>query len=346
MNTTERFLIAMTIIFTVPWLIWRLGRTDYFAPLVVVQIITGILLGPGILGKAFPDYYAFVFTPAVIQSLNGIAWWAVMLFVMIAGVELDLRKAWEHRRESGITAGLALGAPLLFGCAAAVALLAFDGWMGPRALTWQFVAGHRHGLRGHRAAHPDPAHGEARHPAPAHRPAHPALRQPRRHRHLGRAGADPDGLGAGRQAARLPARLCRRRLCFPPADAAPRRARPLVCRADLAGRLRLRRRLGRAALHGRRLPRRRHHRGRLVRPGTHGPAPPPRAAGHDAGLLPQHRPAHQLEPRRRGRLPRRRAAAGRLGRRQAARRAHRRPHPELGAGRSRHHRLAACRPRR
>ena len=58
MNTTELFLIAMTIIFTVPWLIWRLGRTDYFAPLVVVQIITGILLGPGILGKAFPDYTA------------------------------------------------------------------------------------------------------------------------------------------------------------------------------------------------------------------------------------------------------------------------------------------------
>ena len=141
MNTTELFLIAMTIIFTVPWLIWRLGRTDYFAPLVVVQIITGILLGPGILGKAFPDYYAFVFTPAVIQSLNGIAWWAVMLFVMIAGVELDLKKAWEHRRESGITAGFALGSPLLFGCAAAFALLAFDGWMGPRALTWQFVLG-------------------------------------------------------------------------------------------------------------------------------------------------------------------------------------------------------------
>jgi Kef-type K+ transport system membrane component KefB len=55
----------------------------------------------------------------VIQSLNGIAWWAVMLFVMIAGVELDLKKAWAHRRESGITAGLALGTPLLLGCAAA-----------------------------------------------------------------------------------------------------------------------------------------------------------------------------------------------------------------------------------
>lgn len=141
MNTSEIFLIAMAIIFTVPYLIWRLGKTDYFAPLVVVQIITGILLGPGILGKAFPDYYAFVFNPAVIQSLNGIAWWAVMLFVMIAGVELDLKKAWAHRRESGITAGLALGVPLLFGCAAATLMLGFDGWMGPKALTWQFVVG-------------------------------------------------------------------------------------------------------------------------------------------------------------------------------------------------------------
>jgi len=141
MNTTEIFLIAMSIIFTVPYLIWRLGKTDYFAPLVVVQILTGILLGPGILGKVFPDYYQFVFSAPVIQSLNGIAWWAVMLFVMIAGIELDLSKAWAHRRESSITAGLALGTPLVFGCAAALMLLGSSGWMGPKALTWQFVLG-------------------------------------------------------------------------------------------------------------------------------------------------------------------------------------------------------------
>lgn len=141
MNTTEVFLIALTIIFTVPWLIWRLGRTDYYAPLVVVQIIAGILLGPGVLGRFLPDYYGFVFTPAVIQSLNGIAWWAVMLFVMIAGIELDLAKAWVHRRESTLTAGLALGTPLLFGCAAAVLMLGSEGWVGPQAREWQFVLG-------------------------------------------------------------------------------------------------------------------------------------------------------------------------------------------------------------
>ena len=46
-----------------------------------------------------------------------------MLFVMIAGIELDLKKTWAYRRESSITAGLALGTPLLFGCIAAAVLL-------------------------------------------------------------------------------------------------------------------------------------------------------------------------------------------------------------------------------
>ena len=141
MHTTEIFLLAMTIIFTVHSLIWRVGRSAHYAPLVVVQILTGILLGPGILGKAFPEYYQFVFSAPVIQSLNGIAWGAVMLFVMIAGIELDLSKAWAHRRESSVTAGLALGTPLLFGCAAALLLLNGSSWMGPKALSWQFVLG-------------------------------------------------------------------------------------------------------------------------------------------------------------------------------------------------------------
>ncbi len=141
MSTTEIYLIALLIIFSVPYLIWRLGRTDYFAPLVVVQIITGILLGPGVLGAAFPEYYEFVFNPTVIQGLNGVAWWAVMVFVWIAGIELDLKQAWQHRKESGITAGLALGVPLILGSVAAIGMLMIPGWVGPNGQPWQFVLG-------------------------------------------------------------------------------------------------------------------------------------------------------------------------------------------------------------
>ena len=48
MTITELFLIAMLIIFTIPYLLWRLFKTDYYTPLVVVQIVAGILLGPGV----------------------------------------------------------------------------------------------------------------------------------------------------------------------------------------------------------------------------------------------------------------------------------------------------------
>jgi Kef-type K+ transport system membrane component KefB len=140
-TTMELFLIAMAIIFTAPYLIWRLGRTDYVAPLVVVQIIAGILLGPGVLGAVAPGYYQFVFTPEVITILNGLGAWAVMLFVLIAGIELDVRQAWSNRLESGITAGLALGVPLATGCVAAVGMLMFPGWIGEQGRSWQFVVG-------------------------------------------------------------------------------------------------------------------------------------------------------------------------------------------------------------
>ena len=141
MNLTEIYLIALTIIFAVPWLVWRVGRTDHWAPLVVVQIVGGILLGPGVLGAVFPEYYAFVFRPDVIIALNGVAWWAVMLFVFVAGIELDLSQAWKHRGETGVTAGLALGVPLLAGTLAAAIILQFPGWRGPNGAYWQALLG-------------------------------------------------------------------------------------------------------------------------------------------------------------------------------------------------------------
>jgi Kef-type K+ transport system membrane component KefB len=141
MTLTEVYLIALLIIFALPWLAWRLLRVDYWAPLVVVQIVGGILLGPGVLGAIFPDYYAFVFRPDVITALNGVAWWAVMLFVWVAGIELDLATAWKHRAETGITAGLALGVPLVMGALAALLLLQWPGWRGPEGQDWQVVLG-------------------------------------------------------------------------------------------------------------------------------------------------------------------------------------------------------------
>ncbi|NYE60196.1 Kef-type K+ transport system membrane component KefB [Duganella sp. 1224] len=141
MSTSEIYLLAMLLIFVVPFLFWRLLKTDYFAPLAIVQIIMGVVLGPGVVGALFPDYHKFIFNPDVIKTLSGVAQWGVMLFVMLAGIELDLKKVWQYRRESITTAGLSLGMPLLFGCGAALLLINYQGWIGAKAAPWQFTLG-------------------------------------------------------------------------------------------------------------------------------------------------------------------------------------------------------------
>lgn len=137
----ESLLLALTITFALPYLIWRLGHTEFYAPLVVVQIVTGIILGPGVLGALWKSYYEYVFTPTVIAILTGLGGWAVMLFVFFVGVEIDVERIWHHRRETTITAGMALGVPLLLGSVAGVGLILFPGWVGGKAQAWQFVVG-------------------------------------------------------------------------------------------------------------------------------------------------------------------------------------------------------------
>lgn len=138
---TEAFLIVMLLIFAVPWAIWRLFRTDRWAPLVVVQIVAGIALGPGALGALIPDLYGQVFRADVIATLQGIAWWAVALFVLFAGVELDLPEAWRHRRETMGTATLAILGPLATGIGAAMlAIYLVPELVGEAAAPWQGVA--------------------------------------------------------------------------------------------------------------------------------------------------------------------------------------------------------------
>lgn len=136
------FTLALVVIFALPYAVWRLGRTDYWAPLVVVQIICGILLGPGVLGAFFPHVYSGIFAPEVIGALDGIARWAVMMFVFAAGLELNLQETWRAKSETALTAVCALTVPLVFGAAAATGLLSLTDpslWLGANGNSWQFV---------------------------------------------------------------------------------------------------------------------------------------------------------------------------------------------------------------
>ena len=141
MNVVEKTLLAMAIILAVPWLLWRLGRTDRWAPLVVVQILTGIVLGPGLLGAVWPGLHSWLFEPQVVAYLSGIAIWGVMLFVWIAGIELDLHQVWRQRRDTLTTVALATSLPLLAGALVAAGMVWHGpGWLGATGTPWQFAA--------------------------------------------------------------------------------------------------------------------------------------------------------------------------------------------------------------
>ncbi|WP_322597124.1 cation:proton antiporter [Sphingomicrobium astaxanthinifaciens] len=140
MSEATAFLVAMLAIYTLPWLAWRALGQRSWAPLVVVQIVGGVLAGPALLGAALPVVHEAVFTPAVLGALGGIASWAVMLFVFVAGLELDLPDAWAKRRDTGTTAGLALLVPFLMGAGVAALVMRDALWMG-EAARWQFLLG-------------------------------------------------------------------------------------------------------------------------------------------------------------------------------------------------------------
>ena len=140
---SELLLLALAVIFIAPWVIWKALRIPHAVPLVVVQIVTGILLGPGIAGVLAPEWHAALFTDQTVGSLGILGMWGVILFVFTAGVELDLGGAWQRRREASITAALALGMPFLIGIGATLVLLTLggEGWIGTKATAVQFTAG-------------------------------------------------------------------------------------------------------------------------------------------------------------------------------------------------------------
>ena len=141
MSLTETLLLALLIIFSLPWAVWRACGGTVTLPLVVVQIIGGILLGPGVLGALAPTVYQGLFRLEVITGINAIAQWAVMLFVFVAGLELDVAEAWAKRRETSVAAGFALVVPLALGAVVAFGLVQAPGWVGDKGQAWQAVLG-------------------------------------------------------------------------------------------------------------------------------------------------------------------------------------------------------------
>lgn len=61
-------------------------------PIVIGEILAGIILGPTIFGLLFPDQYNFLFNSSknIEIALDGITTLAVVMLLLVSGIEVDL----------------------------------------------------------------------------------------------------------------------------------------------------------------------------------------------------------------------------------------------------------------
>jgi Kef-type K+ transport system membrane component KefB len=99
-------------------------------PAVLGEILAGVVLGPTVLGRLAPGWGASLFPAEGPQALalQGLTTLAVVLFLLVAGMELDLSTIWRQGR-TAITVGLAgIVVPFGMGFAAACRSPRRWGW--------------------------------------------------------------------------------------------------------------------------------------------------------------------------------------------------------------------------
>src|SRR5437763_4038433 len=83
------FIVQALVILVLPAVVWRGIQLRGVIPLVVVQILVGIALGPTLFGRLAPEAFDTVFNPNTLTPLWGVASIAVLLFGFVTGLHLE-----------------------------------------------------------------------------------------------------------------------------------------------------------------------------------------------------------------------------------------------------------------
>jgi Kef-type K+ transport system membrane component KefB len=140
MSPVILFLIQAFILVAVPFAIWSNPRVRQSVPLVVLQILAGMIFGPSFLVRVAPDFAAMMFPAASLERLSGLAWLAALTFTFLTGLHLDISEL-AKRGRSFINVGVSsVVTPLIFGTIIGVwAFGQFPELVGPKASRISFV---------------------------------------------------------------------------------------------------------------------------------------------------------------------------------------------------------------
>jgi Kef-type K+ transport system membrane component KefB len=114
-------LLALLVILVVARLVGA-GFRLIGQPPVIGEVVAGILLGPSLLGRAWPAGSAFLLPASVTSYLQVIAQVGVILYMFVVGLELDPKQLKDQRRTALGISATGILAPFLLGAALAFAL--------------------------------------------------------------------------------------------------------------------------------------------------------------------------------------------------------------------------------
>lgn len=110
-------------------------------PPVVGQLLAGVLIGPSILGRFYPDTFEWIFSDSTVGSVTyGLAWLAVIMVLVVIGYETDLGIIVRLRQAAvNVSAGALLVPLVVVGAVALLTPSSFIGGSG-RGLYAAFMA--------------------------------------------------------------------------------------------------------------------------------------------------------------------------------------------------------------
>jgi Kef-type K+ transport system membrane component KefB len=124
MTPSLNFLVLALVVVVLPVAVLRFSGLKGLVPLVVVQIMVGIALGPSVFGRVAPELFQMFINPASIASISGIASIAVLIFGLITGLHLGPEILRDNGRMFSVAAAARIMVPTALGCLAGFWILA------------------------------------------------------------------------------------------------------------------------------------------------------------------------------------------------------------------------------
>jgi Kef-type K+ transport system membrane component KefB len=118
LNSAEvlNFLIIVCVILISSRVLGEVFR-KFKQPVVVGEILAGIIIGPSLLGSVFPDLYNQIFLsqPRAYGAFDGLANVGLILLMFVAGIEVDLKQIRSQGNQSASISLLSLIFPFAIG---------------------------------------------------------------------------------------------------------------------------------------------------------------------------------------------------------------------------------------